>query len=283
MYDTIVKVSNSKIQHGVQSDRIYLMHLAKEDMPEILDVLNYMANMYGYTKIFAKVPDFFSKDFLENGYVLEATVPQFFNGEEDCFFMGKYISDERSVPVDQELNKKVLDNALLKSSLNSLGHIVDGDTLASEFSFKKAEHSDVSRMAELYSKVFDSYPFPIFDPEYIEETMNNNVIYFGIWKDDEIVALSSSEMCIEDGNVEMTDFAVHPEYRGYNFSRFLLVQMEKEMKKNKMKIAYTIARSGSYGMNNTFASCGYEFSGVLVRNTQIGGKIEDMNVWFKAL
>jgi len=59
--------------------------------------------------------------------------------------------------------------------------------------------------------------------------------------------------------------------------------MEKEMRKREIKTAYTIARSTSYGMNSTFAKCGYSFKGRLIKNTQIGGDIEDMNVWSKAL
>ena len=55
------------------------------------------------------------------------------------------------------------------------------------------------------------------------------------------------------------------------------------VEKKNINTAYTIARSNSFGMNCTFAKCGYDFGGILVRNTQIGGKIEDMNVWFKSI
>jgi hypothetical protein len=44
---------------------------------------------------------------------------------------------------------------------------------------------------------------------------------------------------------------------------------------------YTIARAISVGMNITFARCGYDFGGTLVNNTQIAGRIESMNVWYK--
>ena len=283
MYDTTMKIGNSKIQHGSQNNRIYLMDLDKEDMPGILNTIDCMANTYGYTKIFAKVPNCFSKLFLEEGYAEEATVPGFFNGKEDCIFMGKYRDKERSLPVDQGLNKKVIDNALLKQPKNSVKFNGLDHNLPRTFSFKKAERSDAHKMAYLYAKVFDSYPVPIFDPEYIKKTIGEDVVYFTIWKGQELVALSAGEMYIGDASVEMTDFAVLPEYRGYNFSYFLLTQMEKEMRKREIKTAYTIARSTSYAINSTFAKCGYGFAGILVKNTQIAGKIEDMNVWFKSL
>ncbi|KXL53156.1 N-acetyltransferase YodP [Anaerotignum neopropionicum] len=280
MYDTIVQINNSTIQHGSQNKRIYLMHLATEDMPQILDVIHNMADKNFYTKIFAKVPEAFIPTFLENGYVMEAHVPFYFNATENCIFMAKYLDASRSISTTSELNKKVLESAIAKGTSMALETKV---VLKKDFLFRKANTNDVFAMANLYSKVFDSYPFPIFEPEYIKQTMENNVIYFGIWKGNDLIALSSCEISLEDKNVEMTDFAVDPIYRGHKLALFLLTEMEKEMKKQEIKTAYTIARAVSYGMNATFAKCGYVFSGTLINNTQIGGKIEDMNVWFKSL
>ncbi|EPY2274029.1 putative beta-lysine N-acetyltransferase [Clostridium sporogenes] len=283
MFDTTINISNSKIQHGPKNNRIYLIHLQKEDMPKILDDLDSLANFYGYSKIFAKVPKASAKTFFEYGYISEAKISRFFNGIEDCIFMAKYMDNKRNTEIDKDLNRKVLDVALSKKLENSFKNNSVDYNLPKEFSFKKAKPSDASKMAALYSKVFNSYPFPVSDPEYIKETMNDNVIYFGVWKGNDIVALSSCEMCLEDKNVEMTDFAVVPDYRGHKFAYFLLGEMEKEMRKREIKTAYTIARSTSYGMNSTFAKCGYSFKGRLIKNTQIGGDIEDMNVWSKAL
>ncbi|MDU4599759.1 MAG: putative beta-lysine N-acetyltransferase [Clostridium sporogenes] len=283
MFDTTINISNSKIQHGPKNNRIYLMHLQKEDMPKILDDLDSLANFYGYSKIFAKVPKSSAKTFFEYGYISEAKISRFFNGTEDCIFMAKYMDNKRNTEIDKDLNRKVLDVALSKKLENSFKNNSVDYNLPKEFSFKKAKPSDASKMAALYSKVFNSYPFPVSDPQYIKETMNDNVIYFGVWKGNDIVALSSCEMCLEDKNVEMTDFAVVPDYRGHKFAYFLLGEMEKEMRKREIKTAYTIARSTSYGMNSTFAKCGYSFKGRLIKNTQIGGDIEDMNVWSKVL
>ena len=48
MYDSIVKVFNSQVQHGSMNDRIYLMHIAKEDMPVILENVRNIAIKYQY-------------------------------------------------------------------------------------------------------------------------------------------------------------------------------------------------------------------------------------------
>lgn len=280
MHDIMTKINNSTIQHGLRNNRIYLMHLNKEDVPEIIFELDDLARRNSYTKIFAKIPYSSSRVFFNNGYSMEATIPHFFHGKEDCILASKYFDVKRSCTKNSDLNKKVLENAFMKIKLPLEGEKV---FLDNAFLFRKAVPGDALQMTKLYSQVFDSYPFPIFDPQYIKQTMISNVIYFGIWKESELIALSSCEMDLENRNVEMTDFAVHPEYRGHHFSYFLLTQMNKEMQKLQIKTAYTIARSISYGMNATFAKCGYTFSGTLVNNTQIGGKIEDMNVWYKSL
>ena len=55
------------------------------------------------------------------------------------------------------------------------------------------------------------------------------------------------------------------------------------MKDKDIITAYTIARAISFGMNITFAKNGYKYSGTLKNNTNISGKLESMNVWYKYL
>jgi len=241
-------------------------------------VLESLAKKYRYSKIFVKVPDPLSQTFLNNGYMTEAIVPGLYNGQEDGLFMKYYLSEDKSVPIDQEANQAVLEAALAKHSECSKQF-----ELPDDFTCRIAKPFDAPLMAKLYEEVFDSYPFPITDSNYLKDSMSSNVVYFGIWRRGELVALSSCEMYPLDECVEMTDFAVSPAYRGYGFSYYLLQQMEKTMKDYGMKTAYTIARSTSYGMNNTFSRSGYQYCGLLPQNTQIGGQIEDMNVWFKSL
>jgi len=102
-------------------------------------------------------------------------------------------------------------------------------------------------------------------------------------KDGALAALSSAEMDIQGSNVEMTDFATLPEYRGRGLAQFLLQEMEGAMTHKGMRTAYTIARAVSPGMNITFSRRGYQYGGTLVNNTQISGSIESMNIWYKSL
>ena len=59
--------------------------------------------------------------------------------------------------------------------------------------------------------------------------------------------------------------------------------MQSEMKEKDVITAYTITRSFSTGINITFAKNKYQFSGLLMNNTNINGQIESMKVWYKKL
>jgi putative beta-lysine N-acetyltransferase len=152
-----------------------------------------------------------------------------------------------------------------------------------EFHYGLLTPKDVREMAAVYKTVFETYPFPIHDPDYLASTMQDNFVYFGIREKDRLIAISSCEMDARAKNVEMTDFDTLPEYRSKGLASFLLMKMEEEMRRRGIITAYTIARAESYGMNIVFSKHGYAYAGTLVKNTNISKGIESMNVWYKAL
>ena len=113
--------------------------------------------------------------------------------------------------------------------------------------------------------------------------MENGVRYFGVRYNEKLVALASAETDQKSLNAEMTDFATLPEFRGKKYALLLLNSMEKQMKKDGIKTLYTIARLRSIGMNKTFLRLGYQFAGTAIKNTNISGKIESMNIYYKHL
>lgn len=271
------KIGKSMIQHDHENNRIYLMKMHKEDTENLLNSLEEIAREKKYTKIIAKIPSSAKLLFLQQGYSVEAIIPKFYKNREDGVFAAKYFSIDRQEETDKEIVKSVLNASMKKSNKSDLS------TLSKEFNYRKADEKDAEDIAEFYKRIFKTYPFPIFDSQYILTTMRENVIYFTIWNEDELIAASSSEMDIDNLNVEMTDFGTLPEYRGKGFAVYLLGKMEKEMINRGIKTAYTIARSVSYGMNTAFSKKGYTFAGTLINNTNISGRIENMNVWYKEL
>lgn len=273
--DQVETFDNCVLQHGPANDRIYLMKLAREDFPEILAHLNELAESRGYSKVFAKVPAYAQAGFEQNNYRLEAAIPGFYHGETDGLFMARYYDPARSIDPDADRVAAVLEAAQAKAvATPAAKSYAAGDC-------RLALPADCAQMAELYREVFASYPFPVHNPDYLAETMAENVTYAGIWEDGRLLAVASAERDKDSSNAEMTDFATHPDFRGRGLANVLLWTLEELMAEVNCKTCYTIARATSFGMNITFAQNGYSFAGTLINNTQISGGLESMNVWFK--
>ena len=275
--DVIEQVEGATIQHGSLSDRIYLMKLGDSDCESLIPTLLEIAEEQNYSKIFTKVPLSESEPFIVNGFDAEATIPKMYNGKEDALMFGYYLEEDRKVEQQHDELEGIVELSNSKAGNGT------GQALSEDYKLRKCTESDVEEMAKIYSKVFATYPFPINDPNYLLETMESHVAYFGIEKDNELIALASAEMDKKSQSVEMTDFATLPDRRGKGFAVHLLTEMEKYTKQIGIKTAYTIARAVSPGMNITFAKLGYSYGGRLINNTNIAGSIESMNVWHKSL
>ena len=275
MPDRIERINNSLIQHGAENCRVYLMKADPDDMPGLVEQIETLAEDKSYTKIFAKVPATLRDYFKKSAYRREAMVPGFYQGQTPAVFLARYFSDTRDKEPDPRKIEEIIDLAHQKSGTPPVAAPED-------FTFRVADESETSEMAEIYKEVFESYPFPIHDPGYLRETMQSHIRYFCAVKDGRIAAVSSCEMDQEAQNVELTDFATLPTFRKQGLAGRLLAIMEDQMVRDGMKTFYTIARALSAGINITFARQGYTYAGTLTNNTNIAGQIESMNVWYKS-
>ncbi|MFO7869102.1 MAG: putative beta-lysine N-acetyltransferase [Bacteroidales bacterium] len=278
MSDVIEKFGvGSVIQHGIQNNRVYLMKIHKDDFPSAINYCHALVKEHGYTKIVCKVPAWAAPVFIAHGYTIEAQVPQFYNGKETAFFFAKYLDSERLAGLHVD-NLAQLSEILMKGNVQAF----DLDSVAQpQVHILQEQHAE--EISEVYKQVFESYPFPIFDPSYITQTMQDGVIYFGIFEDTKLVAISSAEVDYTGQNAEMTDFATLPDYRGKKLAVILLSHMENHMKKMNIPTVYTIARLQAPAITITFLRNSYIYSGTLIHNTHIGGSIESMNVLYKVL
>lgn len=277
MNDIVEIIGNGTIiQHGKHNDRIYLMKLDDRDIDSIIAEISKLANDNNYSKIFCKVPKANAPVFFANGFINEAFIPKFYNNTDDVFFVSKFLNSDRLLNIEAN-QLKDLRNLLLEN------HSINGELKKKTegYTVRKLDTSDASKMAEIYSNVFASYPFPIHDPDFIVKSMSENVMYFGAEINGELVALASSEIDMKAKNAEMTDFATLNNHGGKSLASLLLQAMESEMKNIGLKTLYTIARLNSVAMNKTFLRFNYEYSGTLIKNTNISGKIESMNIYYK--
>lgn len=275
--DVVLHRGNSVLQHGHFNNRVYIMKLAPADIPDIIRYADDLARKEGYTKIFVKVPESSVEVFASDGYISEATVPYFYQGGEPAVFMGKYLDPKRKEIPDTTKTANVLSDAFSHAGERPTHNVPDG------FSLMHAHAGDAEDIATLLRTVFLTYPFPISDPDYIRETMQGSIRYFVIKKSHLLAAVASCEIDAENLNAEVTDFATGPLFRGRGFASLLLHAMETELKKEGVRLTYTISRAIFGPINTVFAGAGYQFGGLLPNNTNICGSVESMNVWYKKL
>ena len=254
------------------------MKLDEGDVDIIIPELSKLSKEKGYSKIFCKVPKYIAPLFFMDGYILEGFIPKFFKNQDDVFFVSKFLSSDRLLNIEKKqlaiLSDQLVERAEKNRNLKKQAH---------GYSIRTLDKSDVEQITDIYREVFETYPFPIHNPGYIQKTMRENVQYFGAEKDGKLAALSSSEIDFKGQNAEMTDFATHPDHTGNNLSNLLLRQMEKQMKQQGINTLYTIARLNSIPMNKTFLKNEYQYSGTLIKNTNIAGNIESMNIYYKQI
>jgi putative beta-lysine N-acetyltransferase len=275
MVDQKENIYGSTVQHGPHNDRIYVLHLAPGQIGALLPELEKMAKTKKYGKIFAKIPSTSWQQFRAAGYIKEADIPHFYSEKTSCCFVAKFFFDRHRTDEDFTNLQRIIkdEETQLKGSAGS----------SPQFPIELCTTADAEELAFFYRKLFVSYPFPVFDAAYLNKIMRENVNYYCIREDNKIVATAATESNSEEKYAEMTDFATVPDWRGKGLAACLLRYMDKEVCRSGIATAFTIARATSYGMNRVFKNCGYNYSGLLINNTQIGGRIQSMAVWYKQL
>lgn len=272
MVDKIETIEGAVVQHGHHNNRIYVMHLNTQDNGSLILKLDNMAIENGYGKIFAKIPATCWEAFESAGYNKEAVVPGFFRGTTDGLFIAKFFSEDR-----QKTSKPLCVDRM--ESISSS----DPRTDSSASPIVVCSPADAEELGKIYEQAFESYPFPIHQPEYLKRMMSKNVFYFGIHVKKKIIAVAAAEIDSANQTCEMTDFATLPEFRGCGLAGSLLRRLDEEARTCGVKTAYTIARADSQGMNRVFKKKEYRYAGRLTQNSQIGGRIRSMTVWYKHL
>jgi putative beta-lysine N-acetyltransferase len=274
-----IKAGNFTVQMVVSdfNQRIQILDYEAREPRAMIRGLVSEARSRSYGKIFLKAPVFDRKAFEDAGMVFEATITGYFSGQP-AVVMSLYLNGDRMERPFESEQDDILEAIALHPPDPSVPDLPDGYHMA------VAKESDLEELASLYGTVFDSYPFPISDPEYLFSTMNSHVVY-RIVRDAEgaVVAAASAETSRRHRNAEMTDFATLPNQRGLGLAQHILAALEDDMAVRSIPNLYTIARARSAGMNRVFYNRGYTMTGTLVNNCHISGQFEDMHVWCKSL
>lgn len=246
------------------------------DLAAVLEYSEEMAGREKADKLIIKGRQEHFAQLLEKGYRFEAAIDGYFLGSH-CLFFSKFLSEDR-----QKSPHWTEEDGIVKS----VYHLAEPKQTIlppNTYVLKKMEQSDAARLSELYKNVFQVYPTPLNNPDYIMQTMKEGTVYYGFTHGDNVVSAASAELNTFYRNAELTDCATLKEHRKHGLMKILLNRLEQELIENGIFCSYSIARALSFGMNAVLYQLGYAYRGRLVNNVYIYDKIENMNVWVKDL
>ncbi|MEY8347250.1 putative beta-lysine N-acetyltransferase [Bacillus cereus] len=244
------------------------------NVESLMQKIEELAEKHSFTKCIIKGKGEHVSTWLSFGFLLEATIPHYFQGH-DAYFFVKYRDDERRNSIQWIDEDRIIDGVREKE--------VKEKQVPEKFVLRKATEADAEELASVFGKVFEIYPTPLNEADYVAQTMKEDTIYYVYESEGRIISTASAEMNVKEGNAELTNCATLPEYRKHGFMKSLLIKLEEELQERAIFCSYTIARSLSFGMNAAFHQLGYTYTGRLANNCYIFDKLEDMNVWVKDL
>lgn len=209
--------------------------------------------------------------FNDEGFEVEGRITGFFKGQ-DALCCSFFVDEARrnSSPQDYMLPDLTLEKNDISS--NQL------------FEIRDALEEDISQMTELFRTVFETYPSPVFDGEYIRSNMRRKKVIYKVALDHgKIIGIASAEININQLNAEMTDCVTSPSYRGHGILTAILLELENHLQTNGFICLYSLCRATIPAVNRAFNRQGYSYSGRMINNCHMCGAFEDMNIWVKLL
>jgi beta-lysine N6-acetyltransferase len=213
---------------------------------------------------------------LKLGFIYEGEFTGYYNGAS-AVSMCKYFNNERRNSSYWVEEDKIIKDVLgMSQSSISI-------PMPKEYTLRMADEQDAKELADLYGQVFEVYPTPMNDPEYVLKMIKSETLFAVITYQNRIVSAASADINAVYHNAELTDCATLIEHRKFGLMKHLIHQLEQELFKRNIYCSYSIARALSFGMNAVFHQRGYVYKGRLANNCKIFDKFEDMNIWVKDL
>lgn len=258
------------------NERIRVIDYEAVDNQGLVRYLDLLCKKNEFSKVFLKAKADEWEKLLPYGFVLEGVFKYFFNGEH-AYCLSKFYTQDRRISMNFDKETEILER------VSKIEPDSSPPALTSEFELRDAKEEDISEIASLYNKVFETYPIPLDQPKYIEQLMSGDYLFMVITHRDKIISCASADINLRLGNAEITDCASHPDYRGKGLMYAVIASLEDEVRERGIHCLYSIARALSPGMNTVFKKLGYTYTGRLVNNCNIFGKFEDMNLWVKKI
>lgn len=215
------------------------------------------------------------KIFTEAGFCIEGKIAGFFKGK-DAYCLSYFIDSKRKIAANS-----VEEDMLINQCLKIHGKYIARGSNTLPYRIRTATQRDIGEIVALFSTVFSTYPTPVYDEDYLSQTMNGKILYKVAELEGKIIGIASADMDIENLNAEMTDCATYSEYRGKGVLSNIINELELELKNRNFITLYSLSRAINIGVNMVLCKHEYKYAGRLINNCNICGAFEDMNIWTK--
>lgn len=242
---------------------------------QTLEKIIYFSSMNTVGKIICNSNEENLKIFIEAGFCIEGKIDRFFRGK-DAFCMSYFIDSERKNSVDS-----VEKDTLINQCLNIQNKYNVSCNNYPAYTIRTATPEDVGEIIELFSTVFSTYPTPVYDENYLRQTMNGKILYKVAVLEGKIVGIASADMDTDNLNAEMTDCATYSEHRGKGILSNIIYKLEIDLKNMNFISLYSLSRAINPSVNIVLSKLNYKYTGRLIQNCNICGAFEDMNIWVK--
>lgn len=267
-------IDNTKICVDNVSERVKIFNSGDISIESLKKII-YFASSQQMGKIICNSDIANSELLIEAGFCVEGKIDGFFKGK-DALCMSYFIDSKRKVSIDSA--KK---DILIDQSLNIHNTYTKNSNNIPAYSIRTATPKDIDQIIELFSTVFSTYPSPVYEEDFLKETMNGKVLYKVAVLEGKIIGIASADMDTDNLNAEITDCATYPEHRGEGILSNIIYQLEEDLKKMNFITLYSLSRSINPGINMVLSKHNYKYTGRLINNCNICGAFEDMNIWTK--
>ncbi|WP_341458748.1 putative beta-lysine N-acetyltransferase [Clostridium vincentii] len=270
-----MKNGSARIIFDAFNQRIKILSF-KGDLGDLMNQLTVYKSKATIGKIFSIIPKEDIDMYKDHGFIIEAKLDQFLNGQP-AYFLSKFLTSKRKMSMHLPEEEEVLIRSREYISEEYIHPTYE------QFTIRDVKKADADELAKLYDGVFETYPSPLNNSDYIKFAMDHNVYFKVALYENKIVSAASADMNPINLNAEITDCATSTLHIGNGLIGRLIFELEKDLRQMKYKVLFSTARAISTGMNIVFAKHDYVYGGRLTTHCHICGQFENMNIWYKLL
>lgn len=270
------KIDSIKIYVDNTNKRVKIIDINNISSVENLKRIIHFSSRQHLGKVICYCDSKTYKYFDEAKFELEGKIDGYFKGK-DAFCMSYFIDRNR-----KKCNGVCSKNLLVKQCLDIKGTFIKQDKNFS-YCIRNANENDIEEMTDLFAVVFSTYPSPVYDEEYLRETMKEKVLYKVATYNEKIISIASADMNKENLNAEITDCATYLNYRGKGILSNIIYSLECDLKNMGFITLYSLSRALVPGINIALSKHDYKYTGRLVNNCNMCDAFEDMNIWVKKI